>query len=189
MEIASIVLAGIAAAAAVIVLGFAYVSHCARKRNELPKIQMYEYQNSKETYSFHLETDQHSSGWEVERVEVIDADIGLQCLSQDLQRITNDGQTESLLTYQSNWREFCDFPERLPGIPQVLYIHPDCIKASLSFICTVPSRFRWKKRGRKRVFYRFVKGTHAPFTHDPNAAYFLRRVAPDLTASGYSGMN
>ena len=173
MDILALILAGIAAAAAVIVLGFGYVSHCARKRNELPNIHMYEYQNSTNLYSFHLETDQHSIGWEVERVEVIDSDIGLQCLARDL----------------SDWRESCDFSERVPGIPQVLYIHPDCIEASLSFICTVPSRFRWKKLGRQRVFYRFVKGTHAPFTHDPNAAFFLRRVAPDLTASRYSGVN
>ena len=171
--IVSIILAGIAAAASVFGLGFVYVSHSARKRSELPRIQMYVFQASMDIYSFRLETDQHSIGWEVERVEVIDSNMGFHCLSQDVQKVTTTEHVEITSSDLSDWQEYCDFPKRLPGLFQVFYVHSDCIEASLSFICKVPSRGWWNRRRRKRIFYRFVRGTIPFMKDDPTAAFLF----------------
>ena len=148
-----------------------YLNHRVRKQKELPHIQLYQMGG---VYHFRLETDQHSIGWKVIKVEVVHSDCGKEILSQTLYKTERHDQGEKISSYPSEWRDFCEYPGGAPPLTEI-YFHDNCYEASLLFVCETPSKVWWKpwQREKKRVPCKFVKGTHPPGHSDPYLASLM----------------
>ena len=154
IELVALVLTAVAALAATVGLVIAFFNRRDMVLAKLPKIQLF---NSGGGYHFRLNTDHNSIGWKVIKVEVVDSNYRKECLAQDLM-VKEDERTTKYV--RSGWRDFCEYPEGASDFAP-LWVHPNCYKASLSFICSVPSRKR------KRVPYKFVRGEQLPSDMDP----------------------
>ena len=144
---------------------FTFLNHRARKQNELPRIQLYE---TAGVYHFRLETDHHSVGWKVIRIEVVDSDHGKEVLGQTLYKKEERDQGVTISSYLSDWRDFCEYPEGARLLTDV-YFHNRCYEASLSFVCETPSKVLWnpRQRRKRRVPYKYIRGTHPSGDNDP----------------------
>ncbi len=148
-----------------------------REQNELPKIQLYRYADAihVDCY-FRLETDHHSIGWKVIRVEVVDSNYR-ECLKQNVHSKTDDGRP----TWSpGEWQDFCDYPEGA-SCAEPISFHHACWQASLLFICETPEQIRiwwkpWRKEKKKiRLPYKYVKGAQPPVSND----WLLRQFIGD----------
>lgn len=148
-----------------------YLGHRARKQKELPRIQLYETVGA---YHFRLDTDQRSIGWKVIRVEAVHSDYIKEILKQTLYRKEENNHGVTISSYLSEWRNFCEYPEGAGPLTSI-YFHDNCYEASLIFICETPSRVWWKpwQMEKKKVPYKFVRGTHPPGHSDPYLASLL----------------
>ena len=143
----------------------AYLNHRVRKQYELPKIWLYQ---TGGIYHLRLETDHHSVGWKVIRVEVVYSDYGKEILSQTLYKKEKHDQGVTISSYVSEWRDFCEYPEGARPLTEI-YFHDSCYEASLLFVCETPSKVWWRpwRREKKRVPYKYIRGTHPPGDNDP----------------------
>ena len=168
IEIGSLVFSALAAVVGIPSLIFAFFNHRARYQSELPKIHLYDTSGA---VHFRPETDQHSIGWKVVRIEVIETDWG-KCLAQEVYT-----QTDRVMSSENTgWRDYCEFPNGAAPVSP-LFIHPNCVEASFSFICTTPSRIWWKPwhNQKKAVPYKFLRGTQPQGHQDPYLRNFLAR--------------
>ena len=145
--------------------GLSYLNHRARRQKELPKVQLYQ---TGGIYHIRLETDHHSIGWKLIRVEVVGSDYGKEILSQTLYKTEKHNQDVTISSYVSEWRDFCEYSEGAPPLTEI-YFHDNCYEAYLIFVCETPSKVWWKpwRRGKKRVPYKYIRGTHLHGGNDP----------------------
>ena len=168
-----LIAAPLAALTGLISVAFAYLNHRARinakARSELPQLFIY---GRSTDYHFRLETDHSSIGWKVIRVEALDADHG-ECLAQETVKINGNLRTYN----RSEWRAFCDYPEGASSGFTPIFFHPNCYRASLSFICEIPSRMWWKpwQRQKKRLPYIYKREEIPSIVKDP----LLTEMTPD----------
>ena len=167
------ILAGIA-------VWFSYLNHRAttqaREESKLPKIGLYELNG---WVSFRLETDSHSVGWKVVRIEVIDAlrppNTDTKILQKSLKKIETEDGIRGSFGPTGEWSDFLDYPEGAQEL-EFIEFHPDCSVANFSFICETPSRIWWRpwRKQRKRVPCKYQKGEMPPMSDDP----LLRPLIP-----------
>ena len=169
MDCVVLVASIIAAVTGIISVRYAYLRHRADEESKLPKIGLY---GLRDWISFRLETDSHSVGWKVIRIEVIDSlrplSTDTKILQKSLKRMETEHGIRGSFGSTGEWSAFLDYPEGAQEL-EFIEIHPDCSVANLSFICETRSRILWKpwQKQRKRVPCKYQKGKMPPMSDDP----------------------
>ena len=149
IQLVTLSFTAVAATAAIIGVAFAWFSHRARLRSELPKIQIrgWTYENSDQpfpwlmSFTFEIGRDHNSVGWEIIRVEA-NKSRGSRCLLASA-----NGDPE--------WQEFYDFSR--PVSIGHLRIENAQGEGWLTFVCQRPLR-KTGKHKRTKVPVPYVVG-------------------------------
>ena len=137
------------------------ISWSSREKEErpLPKIELF---GEDGVFHLYLDTDHNSIGWKIIRVESLGSNVR-ECLAQYVAE-----QKDTVTEYHLGpWRDSCNYPEGAHPV-EIIALHPNCYKATLSFICETPSRVWWKPwKQKKRVPYKYVSNTQPPTIDHP----------------------